>query len=86
MGSDVKQQIKKLSSGSTVKHLSVPACKKFSIKVPPLELQTRFAQIVEKTEALKAQYQISLQELENLYGSLSQQAFRGELKFSKSVT
>ena len=47
--------------------------------VPPLELQTKFAQIVEKTENLKAQYQQSLQELENLYGSLSQKAFKGEL-------
>ena len=45
----------------------------------PIELQTQFAQIVEKTEALKTQYQQSLQELENLNGALSQQAFRGEL-------
>ncbi|HMO61477.1 MAG TPA: restriction endonuclease subunit S [Ferruginibacter sp.] len=49
------------------------------IPVAPIELQTQFAQIVEKTEALKSQYQQSLQELENLYGSLSQKAFRGEL-------
>jgi type I restriction enzyme S subunit len=42
---------------------------------PPLKLQTQFAHIVEKTEALKAYYQTSLQELENLYGSLSQKAF-----------
>lgn len=46
---------------------------------PPLSLQNQFAQIVEKTEALKIQYQQSLQELENLYGSLSQKAFKGEL-------
>jgi type I restriction enzyme S subunit len=32
---------------------------------PPIELQTQFAQIVEKAEALKTQYQQSLQELEN---------------------
>ena len=46
---------------------------------PPIALQTQFAHIVEKTEVLKAQYQQSLQELENLYGSLSQRAFKGEL-------
>lgn len=56
------------------------------IPVPPIELQTQFAQIVEKTEALKAQYQQSLQELENLYGSLSQKAFRGELRNNKAVS
>jgi type I restriction enzyme, S subunit len=50
------------------------------ILTPPIELQNQFAQIVEKTEALKNQYQQSLQELENLYGSLSQRAFKGELK------
>jgi type I restriction enzyme, S subunit len=49
------------------------------IIVPPVELQNQFAQIVEKTESLKTQYKKSLQELENLYGSLSQKAFRGEL-------
>ena len=53
--------------------------KKFDFIYPPIGLQTKFAQIVEKTEALKAQYQQSLQELENLYGSLSQKAFKGEL-------
>jgi len=50
---------------------------------PPIKLQTQFAQIVEKTEALKTQYQQSLQELENLYGSLSQKAFRGELSVNQ---
>lgn len=50
------------------------------ILIPPIKLQNQFALIVEKIEALKTQYQQSLQELENLYGSLSQRAFRGELK------
>jgi type I restriction enzyme, S subunit len=49
------------------------------ILIPPIELQTQFAQIVEKTETLKTQYQQSLQELEHLYGSLSQKAFKGEV-------
>jgi type I restriction enzyme, S subunit len=49
------------------------------ILIPPIDLQTKFAQIVEKTEALKTQYRQSLMELENLYGSLSQKAFKGEL-------
>ena len=56
-----------------------------SIPVPPLELQTQFAQIVEKTEALKAYYQSSLQELENLYDSLSQRTFKGELNLNEQL-
>ena len=57
--------------------------KKFNFIYPPIKLQTQFAQIAEKTEALKTQYQQSLQELENLYGSLSQKAFRGELSIKE---
>lgn len=57
--------------------------KRFLFIYPPFELQTKFAQIVEKTESLKTQYHQSLRELENLYGSLSQKAFRGELSIKE---
>jgi len=57
---------------------------RYKLVVPPFTLQTQFARIVEKTEALKRQYQQSLSELENLYGSLSQKAFRGELTQNKN--
>lgn len=53
--------------------------KKFPVIIPKLPKQNQFADIVQKTEGLKAHYQTSLQELENLYGSLSQKAFKGEL-------
>jgi|GEM_PF-114500 len=46
---------------------------------PPLELQVQFAQIAEKSELLKGKLKNSLFELENLYSSLSQKAFKGEL-------
>lgn len=80
----VYRQAKKKNSGSTVGHVNVKDIKQFRIFNPPIELQTQFAQTVEKIEALKTQYQQSLQELENLYGSLSQSAFRGELSISKN--
>lgn len=60
--------------------LNIKQIEELKIPVPPIELQTQFATIVTKTETLKEQYKNSLQELENLYGSLSQQAFKGELK------
>jgi len=65
--------------GGIQKHFNIGAIKALKIPIPPIKLQIHFAQIVEKTEALKAWYQLSLQELENLYGSLSQRAFRGEI-------
>lgn len=66
-----------IASGTTFAELKIVALKKIKTPFPPLTLQTQFAQIVEKTEALKAQYKEHLQELEQLYGALSQRAFRG---------
>ncbi|MFA6008006.1 MAG: restriction endonuclease subunit S [Candidatus Shapirobacteria bacterium] len=55
----------------------------YSFMLPSLSLQSKFAAIVEKAEIIKVHYQQSLAELENLYGSLSQRAFKGELDVSK---
>ncbi len=56
---------------------------KLFVPKPPPELQNQFATIVEKVEVLKSRYQQSLYELESLYGTLSQQAFKGELDLSQ---
>lgn len=50
--------------------------------MPSIESQNEFAAIVEKTEALKEKLKSSLLDLENLYGALSQKAFKGELDLS----
>lgn len=56
--------------------------KKIPFISPPIELQEEFAAIVEKVEGLKSRYQRSLIDLESLYGTLSQKAFKGELDLS----
>lgn len=71
--------------GQTRARISSGQLAKILIPIPPLELQTQFSQIVEKTELLKTYYQSSLQELENLHGSLSQRAFKGELNLNKAA-
>jgi len=76
----------KKATATTVPYMNKTTCNSIPVIKPPIELQTQFAHIVEKTEALKNQYQQSLQELENLYGSLSQKAFRGELSINKAVS
>jgi len=73
------------ASQTAQKNINLDILRNLKVPCPPLELQTQFAQIVEKTEALKSQYQQSLQELENLYGSLSQRAFKGELTTNKTA-
>ncbi len=52
---------------------------------PPVELQNQFSQIVERSEILKKQFKNSLLEMETLYASLSQRAFKGELDLSELV-
>lgn len=77
MGAGIKAQMEKMSSGSTVKHLSVPECKKFKVRKPPIELQIKFETLRSKT--------LSVLELENkandipLFESLSQKAFSCQL-------
>lgn len=77
--------IRKMASGGHDSMLNV-SMKKFltlNVPVPPLPLQSQFATIVEKIESLKSKYTQDLIELEKLYGSLSQQAFKGELNLSR---
>ena len=54
-----------------------------SIPCPDIDLQNQFALIVEKVETIKSLYQQSLTDLEALYGTLSQKAFKGELDLSR---
>jgi len=50
---------------------------------PPLNVQTVFTKIAVKIESIKIPYKESLEELENLYGLLSQRVFNGTLDLSK---
>lgn len=78
-----QQQINKAQYGQSKPGLNFERIKKFTIPLPPLALQDKFAELLEKTEGLKPQYQQSLSEFENLYASLSQRAFKGELDLSQ---
>nr|WP_315174509.1 restriction endonuclease subunit S [uncultured Flavobacterium sp.] len=76
------ERIAKLRTGAegTFTHMNTGILDNIIFPYPPLELQNQFATIVEKVETLKTEYQSSLKELENMYGVLSQKAFKGELK------
>ncbi|BBL92013.1 hypothetical protein VroAM7_46660 [Vibrio rotiferianus] len=79
MAPGVQQQIARLSAGSTVTHLSVPECKKFKIRTPSIENQQRFTDIVNKVERSKKSLLASLEKSTELFNSLSQKAFSGQL-------
>jgi len=75
--------IKKEQYGQAKPGLNLSQIRNFLILIPPSELQTKFSLFVDKVEFLKAKYNRSLTEMENLYGSLSQRAFKGELDLSR---
>jgi type I restriction enzyme S subunit len=57
--------------------------KNFPTLIPPIALQNHFSAIAEKIEGIKTRYKESLTDLNSLYGTLSQQAFKGELDLSR---
>ena len=75
---DFKNNIKYVS-----KSITKGAVKELPLLYPPLELQNKFAEIVTQIENIKTIYQNSLTELNNLFGSIAQKAFKGELDVSK---
>lgn len=80
-----RNTVRKLASGGHTSMLNI-SMKKFQsldLIVPDMEVQDKFCTIIEKVESLKEKYQSNLQKLENLYGSLSQKAFKGELDLAK---
>jgi len=79
MGSGIKNQISRMSTGSTVKHLSVPECKKFNIRMPPIEVQKRFSVVVKQLKESRSGFLTSQKCINEYFNSVSQQAFSGEL-------
>ena len=71
----LKRQIK----GATFKEITLARLRGMPIILPPIDLQNKFADIVKQVEKLKAKYKESEKELDNLFGSLMQRAFKGEL-------
>ncbi len=71
--------IQKRIKGAVTKTITKDAIRNIPIPVPNIDLQKQFVDIAEKVDNIKSRYQQSLTELENLYGVLSQKAFKGEL-------
>lgn len=69
--------------GANIQNINQQILSGLPIPIPAEGLQRQFAAIVEKVEALKSSYLQSLNDLETLYGALSQQAFKGELDLSR---
>ena len=69
----------KIASGTTFAELKIFALKKINLHYPPIQLQNLFAERVAMIEAQKQQAQLELAKSEELFNSLLQRAFKGEL-------
>ena len=73
------RQFSKKAAGAVVKNLNIKLVSQILVPVPPLDLQHRFAAIVESVEQQKASQRAHLAELDTLFASLQSRAFRGDL-------
>jgi type I restriction enzyme S subunit len=75
--------LEKNAPAAAQKNINLEILRGLEVPKPPVDLQNQFAGIVEKIEDIKTRYEQSLTELEDFYGSLSQNAFKGELDLSR---
>ena len=68
-----------LTTSATIAHLTGVKLKRLPCPRPPLELQHRYAAIVESVEQQKGCHGAHLAELDTLFASLQSRAFRGNL-------
>ena len=71
--------LKSKSKTATMTTIDQRALSSIEVVVPPLNLQHRFAAIVESVEHQKASQRAHLAELDTLFASLQSRAFRGDL-------
>jgi type I restriction enzyme S subunit len=75
----IRQQADKQARGVAQKTLNLRELKKFTIFTPPIEEQKKYVKLRQGIEKQLSYYQSTLEESENLFNSLLQRAFRGEL-------
>ena len=70
-----KRDYFKIASGTTFSELKIITLKNLLLPVPPIELQNKFAEKVEKIEKLKFEIEKSIEIAQNLYDSLISKYF-----------
>ena len=75
----ILKQAKHGTRGIGVPDLGMGEIREFKIPVPKKNISEKIVELLEKTEAQKAQAEASLAQAEELFNSLLQRAFKGEL-------
>lgn len=79
----VQSQFRRVLTDAGRSFLSLTKIKEVEIPYPKKSFQDSFEVIANKIEQIKSELEASLSELENLFGSISQRAFKGELNLDK---
>ena len=76
-----KAQMLNGGRGANIQNINQKILSTLNLPVPSIALQNQFASIIEQIEKQKAQTRLELDRAEELYQSLLQRAFKGELEF-----
>lgn len=79
-------QFKRRNRGAIMSGLNLTIIKATKLKKPPLELQNKFALLLDMIDSLKEKYLSNLINLENLYNNLCHKAFKDELDLTNIPT
>lgn len=83
---NITNHFRAIAPSGTQPNLNTEIMKNFEIIVPPLDLQKKFSAIVEKVEKLRGEKMNAAKQADNLFQSLQQRAFKGELFSDESLT
>ncbi|KAF2518828.1 restriction endonuclease subunit S [Flavobacterium salilacus subsp. salilacus] len=81
----IQFKIKIRTVGATVKRINIKDVKQIICPVPPLKEQEKFGYLVHKHQAFKEKYFMTFSKTKELFNSLIQQAFSGQLNVLEEV-
>jgi len=74
-----QHQIKRMQYGQTKPGLNMDQVRKFQVPCPPVGLQDRFLEVWDRYNIMRGNFDLAKDVKDNLFNSLVQRAFRGEL-------
>lgn len=74
-----QRKFKSLAKGITLLQINLIDLRELTLPVPPITVQNEFSKFVKKITIQKKKLQNSLNEMETIFNSLMQRAFKGEL-------
>ena len=80
-----QNEINNRISGAVTKSITKGAIRTIPIYLPSIEEQNKFAKIVEKVETQKQKNEQVIEQMDNLFNSLSQRAFKGDMAKSNVI-